>query len=212
MGLEVHDILISLFRWSCGVAVGGMLGFTFALACYYGRWISQPATTLFAFLRALPILALVPLLLKLVGANEWAKVVLIAWACFFPVFLSVHEAVRQPVRDMEDRLDVNRVDGWRRFLHYDLPRLIQGFDAGMTVSMGIGWLTVVAAEFSNSDNFGWNRGGLGQCVYHCFENANYLCGYTGLVAFGVLGLSSNVLWRIGRHRIARRLGYDIEFR
>ena len=212
MSFQLHDVFISIYRWSAGVFAGAVLGFLVALVCYYAKPVRMLATTSFAFLRALPILALVPLALNLIGANEWAKVLLIGWACFFPVFISTHEAVRQAVRDMEDRRYVNRVSWSRRFLHYDLPRLIQGFDAGVTVTLGIGWLTVVAAEFSNADNLGWSRGGLGYFVYNSFGNANYAQGYMGLSIFGLLGLTSNWLWRLGRIRIARRLGYDIEFR
>ena len=64
-----------------------------------------------------------------------------------------------------------RMGRWQIIRYYDVPRMIIGFLTGIELSVGIGWLTVVAAEIVANPNFGFFRGGIGQWTYLKLQNS-----------------------------------------
>jgi ABC-type nitrate/sulfonate/bicarbonate transport system permease component len=92
-GTLFSDIFWSLRRSSLGLVLGGMLGI--ACGTLTGRitslnWLFTP---LFNGLRALPPVAIVPLVIVWAGLGESSKVFVTSWAAFFPVWLNTHDGV-----------------------------------------------------------------------------------------------------------------------
>lgn len=192
--LEPHDVLISTFRWALGLSIGASVGLALAVLFSFIPTLGQLAKGLGGFLRALPILALVPAFQWSLGVTEEAKILLIGWATFFPVFLSTLGSVGRRLPDLELQIAVLKFSPWLRFRHYVFPRLIFGFLAGVEISVGIGWLTVVAAELIGTFNQGWYRGGLGHAVFVAFESGSFALGSLCLFIFGALGVTTAFAW------------------
>src|SRR4051794_28774120 len=85
----LYDIFLSVLRWGVGFLGGSVLGLTFALILYFfpkPGWFLQPILN---YLRAIPVLALVPVVQLNFGISVWGNFALVGWAVTFPVWLSV---------------------------------------------------------------------------------------------------------------------------
>lgn len=209
MALETHDILISCWRWLAGLGLGATTGLVVAMVVRGPPAIRNPSLHTAGFFRALPILALVPVVSRTIGVGELAKILLIAWACFFPVLIATITSVSREIVDLELRIDVAGLSRMAKFHHYEFPRTFFGFLTGVEISLGIGWLTVVAAEYLlGSWGTGPFRGGLGNAVFQAFNNNDKKTGLLCIAIFGVLGVASSLIWKAVSRRSVKALGFD----
>lgn len=95
------DILLSTLRWFIGLFLGMTIGCILSLISYnIGRW-NDRLSLLLDFLRAIPIIGLVPVIQMTIGYGETGKFLLIAWATAFPVWISVDSALKRKSSELE---------------------------------------------------------------------------------------------------------------
>lgn len=190
------DILLSLLRWGIGLSFGVTAGCILSFISYsIGRW-SDRLSLLLDFLRAVPIIGLVPVIQMTIGYGESGKFLLIAWATAFPVWISVDSALKRKSSELEIILTCYQLTWFEYFKHYIFPRLLAGFVSGVEVSIGIGWLSVVAAELIGIYQDGFWAGGLGYLIMDAHNLNNWHDVVLGLVIFGLLGMTTAKIWNL----------------
>ena len=108
-----------------------------------GRGILDP---LVEFIRPLPPLAYLPLIIIWFGIGEGSKVLVIALAMLAPIAISTAAGVRSA---SESQVNAARSFGAGRLavlLHVQLPSAIPSILTGIRIALGAGWSTLVAAE------------------------------------------------------------------
>ncbi|MDQ0394351.1 ABC transporter permease subunit [Labrys monachus] len=98
------------------------------------------------FLRPIPPLAYLPLMVIWCGIGETTKVLIILIAIFAPVAITTAAGVATVPAD---RLDAARALGarkWQVLLHVILPNALPSILTGVRIGLGVGWSTLVAAE------------------------------------------------------------------
>jgi sulfonate transport system permease protein len=200
---SLHDVLLTTLRWGGGVILGAAAALIASVleAAVRGALrvvrlaaLDSVLTVPFDFLRALPVIALVPLV-QLIGVDEWWKFGLVAWAAIFPIWLRIRQAWLQQMLDTELAL---RASGLRRrdiFRSYDLPKARAGLLQGIEISIGIAWISTVAAEWIGTFSRGFWAGGLGYKVLVAHDANNWAAMLACLAYFGVLGIASTYIWR-----------------
>jgi taurine transport system permease protein len=126
----------------CAVAVSVPVGFAIALSPV-GRGVFDP---LVEFLRPIPPLAYLPLVIIWVGIGEPSKVLVIAIAMVAPIVISTAAGVRGVSRD---RVNAARAFGATRgqvLRFVVLPSALPAILTGIRIALGAGWSTLVAAE------------------------------------------------------------------
>ncbi|WP_027145721.1 ABC transporter permease subunit [Mesorhizobium sp. WSM3626] len=121
-----------------GVPVGLAIGISTV-----GRGIFDP---LLEFLRPIPPLAYLPLVIIWFGIGEPSKILVIAIAMLAPVALSTASGVRGVSRE---RINAARSLGATRVQvvrHVILPSALPSILTGLRIALGAGWSTLVAAE------------------------------------------------------------------
>lgn len=121
-----------------GVPVGLAIGISTV-----GRGIFDP---LLEFLRPIPPLAYLPLVIIWFGIGEPSKILVIAIAMLAPVALSTASGVRSVSKE---RIDAARSLGATRaqvVRHVILPSALPSILTGLRIALGAGWSTLVAAE------------------------------------------------------------------
>ncbi|TGQ51492.1 ABC transporter permease subunit [Mesorhizobium sp. M1C.F.Ca.ET.193.01.1.1] len=121
-----------------GVPVGLAIGIS-----RIGRGVFDP---LLEFLRPIPPLAYLPLIVIWFGIGEPSKILVIAIAMLAPVALSTAAGVRGVSRE---RIDAARSLGATRgqvVRHVVLPSTLPSILTGLRIALGAGWSTLVAAE------------------------------------------------------------------
>lgn len=121
-----------------GVPVGLAIGIS-----RIGRGVFDP---LLEFLRPIPPLAYLPLIVIWFGIGEPSKILVISIAMLAPVALSTAAGVRGVSRE---RIDAARALGATRgqvIRHVVLPSALPSILTGLRIALGAGWSTLVAAE------------------------------------------------------------------
>jgi ABC-type nitrate/sulfonate/bicarbonate transport system permease component len=166
-------------RVGAGFALGAAAALVLGLlAGHLGplRRLVEPVVEL---LRPIPPLAMLPLFIVWVGIGEASKVAFIAYAIFFPTFLTTVHAVRQV-----DPLLVRaaRSLGARRaqlFVRVILPAALPEILTGLRLGVALGFFVIVISEFIGAER------GLGYLIN---DGRNFFLVPQMLGAAVVLGL------------------------
>jgi NitT/TauT family transport system permease protein len=129
----------------------------------------------------LPRVALFPLVLLVVGLNETSYVLMVAIGPFFQMLISSMAAVMniEPVYFKVARsFGVNTRDLYTQVV---LPAALPIIFSAFRLSLGLGFLGVVAVEFLSTNN------GLGYLIWHSWQILSLGQSMVGLVTVGLLG-------------------------
>ncbi|AZO65280.1 MULTISPECIES: ABC transporter permease subunit [unclassified Mesorhizobium] len=142
----VQHIVASLGRVFAALVAAIIVGVPVGLAIgtsVIGRGIFDP---LLEFLRPIPPLAYLPLVIIWFGIGEPSKILVIAIAMLAPVALSTASGVRGV---SQERVNAARSLGATRaqvIRHVILPSALPSILTGLRIALGAGWSTLVAAE------------------------------------------------------------------
>jgi sulfonate transport system permease protein len=197
----LKDVLLTAIRWSAGLAGATVGGLVLAM---FERWISSGAVcrkgraarivmSLGDFCRALPVIALVPLV-QMFGVSEWWKIGLVSWAGMFPIWLSIRDAQARQMIDTELALVATGMRSRDLMRQYQLPKVAVGLVGGIQISIGVSWIAVVAAEWVGTFTNGFWAGGLGYRVVKAHDANGWAGMLACLSAFGALGVGSSAVW------------------
>jgi len=197
VGASLLRVLVGL---TLGVALGLVLGLLAALIPVMEDLIDGPVQ----IVRAVPVLALVPLAILWFGIGELPKVLLIGWATAFPVYLNVFSAIKAVDRSFAElarSLDLGRGTTLRRVV---IPGAMPGFLVGLRYSMTLAWLVLIVSEQINANS------GLGHLMTEARAQFRVDVMAVVLVTYGCLGwLSDLIVRRLERFTLAwRRAGFD----
>ncbi|MGW6268810.1 ABC transporter permease [Streptomyces sp. NPDC055060] len=140
--------------------------------------------------RAIPSLALIPLLILWFGIGESMKVITIALGVFVPVYIHTHNGLRTidgRYAELAETVGLTRT-GFVR--HVVLPGALPGFLLGMRFAVTAAWLSLVVVEQVNATS------GIGYMMELARTYGQTDIIIVGLVVYGLLGLVSDALVRL----------------
>lgn len=131
-----------LTSFSIGIALAIVLGFLIGWFRLI-RLLLDPAIN---FFRALPPIALIPLMIIFFGIGETSKIIVLSYAAFFPALVVIYQAIisLDPLYIRAARtLGATNLEIFRGVI---LPQLVPHIITACRVSLGVCWATLVAAE------------------------------------------------------------------
>jgi NitT/TauT family transport system permease protein len=149
-GSLLWDILWSLRRAVFGLICGGTLGLLFGMIT--GRvnafdWLLSPV---FNGLRALPPVAIVPLVIVWAGLGESGKVFVTSWAAFFPVWLHTHVGVSSIDKSIIWAARSLGAKGRRLLFGVTLPSALPQILVGFRLAISTTLICVIVAEMTGA--------------------------------------------------------------
>lgn len=142
----VQHVAASLSRIFGALAAALILGVPAGLAIGTSRWGKGILDPIVEFLRPLPPLAYLPLVIIWLGIGEASKIAVIALAMLPPIILSTASGVKSA---SADHINAARAFGATRrqlLVHVILPGALPSILTGTRIALGAGWSTLVAAE------------------------------------------------------------------
>lgn len=143
--LWIH-VAISVQRVLLGFAIGSVIGLAVAAVVGLTKAGDVLLSPTLAAFRAIPSLALVPLLILWLQIGEESKVTLIAIGAFFPVFTTVASALRHVDPQLVEMGRSFSLRGWALFRTVQLPAVVPAMVSGLRLALAQAWLFLVAAE------------------------------------------------------------------
>ncbi|MDT4949956.1 MAG: sulfonate transport system permease protein [Pseudonocardiales bacterium] len=146
----------SLHRVLLGLLFGLAAGIGLALVSGLSRIGEDIVDAPVQMLRTVPFVGLVPLLIVWLGVGETPKVVLIALAACFPIYLNLSGGIRSVDPAL---VEAGRTLGLSRLgivRHVVLPSALPQLLVGLRLSLGSAWLALVfAAQISATSGLGY---------------------------------------------------------
>jgi sulfonate transport system permease protein len=148
----VDDMAISLARASAGFAIGGTIGFTLGTSVGFSRIAAVLLDRSIQMVRAIPFLALLPLVIVWFGVGEAEKIFLVALGVSFPIYINTTLGIRQVDPKL---IELGRVMGLSRrqlIRRIILPGALPSVLTGVRYSLATAWLALVVAETIGADS------------------------------------------------------------
>lgn len=188
-------ITASLQRVTTGIALGISAGVVLALVSGLFRIGEDVIDAPVHILRALPALALVPLAILWFGVGELPKILLIAWATCFPVYLNTLAAIRSVDRSYDELARSLQLGRWTVVRRIVVPGALPGFLVGLRYALTLGWLVLVVSEQINASS------GIGQLMTEARQFFRIDVIFVCLVVYGLLGWVSDRFVRFLEHHL-----------
>jgi sulfonate transport system permease protein len=189
-----ENLAVSARRAGLGLAIGVLVGTVLALVAGLSRWGEAVLDGPIQIKRAIPALALIPLLVLWLGIGEQMKVTTITLGVFVPVYIHTHNGLRSidsRYVELGEALRLRPAAFIRRIV---LPGALPGFLLGMRFAVVAAWLSLVVVEQINSTS------GIGYMMDLAREYGQTDVIIVGLVLYGLLGLVSDGAVRLVQRR------------
>ena len=176
------DMLMSSERVLLGLASGITLAVPIGFVLGWYRPVRTAVDPLVNFFRALPPIALIPLVIVYFGIGETAKIVMLFYAAFFTGVIVMYEGIVQ-INPLFIRVarTLGATDGevFRRVI---VPLTVPHVLTAVRVALGVAWATLVASELIAAQR------GLGAVIQNASNYFQIDVIYAGIICIGVIAL------------------------
>ena len=196
-GELLQAVTASLYRVIAGFTIGTAAGVIVGLGAGLVPAVRNFFDPLVSFLFAVPKIAFLPVFLLLFGIGHTSKIAIVAFSCFFPVFIASSHAV----------MSVDKLILWvarnmgapRRTLFFRVlvPAAAPQLIAGVRISLAHAFIVLFAAELIGS------HAGLGELIAEGEDAARFDLMFAGILAFAALGFISDRILMAVRARVLK---------
>lgn len=184
------DIWVSTARIAAGFLIAVAVGVPIGVLMASSDVAYQAIDPILQFLRPVPPLALVPLLVTWFGIGEVSKGLVIMLGTIPVIVLNTISGVRSTPRQ---RIQVAQCLGATRMQilrHVTLPSALPEVFTGMRVGIGVGWTCLVAAEIIAA------AAGLGWLVQEAGQQLQVGIIFIAILAIGLIGYAMDLVIRL----------------
>lgn len=144
-----EHLLASLQRIGIGVSAAVVFGVALGFAMSTVRPLGVVLDPYLNFLRSLPPLGYIGLLIVWFGIGDVSKIWLLFLAAFPPITMATIAGVRGIHPSRIHAVESLGASRWQVLVHVVLPSALPDIVAGVRIAVGFAWTTVVAAELNN---------------------------------------------------------------
>lgn len=184
-GVYWHHIGISVFRVSSGFLLACMVAIPigiFAGTFKIGEAVIEPPME---FIRYMPAVAFIPLIMVWAGIGESAKILLIFIGTFFQLVLMVAAITRQVSADLLQAAFTMGATRWQAIESVLIPAIKPNLMNTLRMTLGWAWTYLVVAELVAVNS------GLGYAIMKAQRYLNTDQIFVGIIVIGLLGLMSD---------------------
>jgi NitT/TauT family transport system permease protein len=189
------DIWMSTQRVFLGVAAGITLAVPVGFVLGWYRQIRSFIDPLINFFRALPPIALIPLVVVYFGIGEFAKVVILFYASFFAGVIVMYEGIAQISPIYVRVAKTLGATDWEIFRKVIIPLTVPHMLTALRVALGVAWATLVASELIAAQQ------GLGALIQNASSFFQLDIIYVGIICIGFIALAMDIAIRAFTRRL-----------
>jgi sulfonate transport system permease protein len=189
------NLLASLQRAVLGFAIGASTGLLLGIAVGFSRLLDALLDRSIQTIRAVPFLAITPLVLVWFGVGNSAQVFLIALGSTFPMYLNTSLGIRQVDPKLVEMARVMGLSGARLVLYTILPGALPSILNGVRLSLTTSWLALVVAESLGAES------GIGFLATNAREFLQTDVMVLVIVLYALIGMGSDQLARFLERRL-----------
>ncbi|MFK7762264.1 MAG: ABC transporter permease [Roseobacter sp.] len=179
----------SLFRVVVGFFLGALVGIPLGYAMGLSDWFRGWFDPIVEFMRPVPPLALIPLVIIWAGIGEAGKIILLFLAALWIMAIAARSGVSGVKISKVHAAYSLGASKWQIMRYVIVPNSLPEIFTGARVAMGVCWGTVVAAELVAAEQ------GAGMMIMTASKFQNTDIVILGIILIGVIGFGIDMLMR-----------------
>jgi ABC-type nitrate/sulfonate/bicarbonate transport system permease component len=201
VGYTLQQHLASSFgRFAIGFALAVAIGIPLGLAMGWFRWLDGIVSPLFDALRFVAPIAWVPFAALWFGTGIGGPVLVIFAGAFPPCVINAYRGARYVDRRLVEAAQTLGASNWLILTEILLPASVPSLVAGVRVSAGLGWQSLIGAELIVASS------GIGYLIVKGQSNISTAIVMSGMIAIGIVGFTIDAALRRLEALIHRRRG------
>ncbi|MEO8839328.1 MAG: ABC transporter permease [Herbaspirillum sp.] len=197
--LQEH-LFSSLMRFGLGFGLAAVIGVPLGLMMGWFSWIDDIVSAPFEALRFVAPIAWVPFAALWFGTGIGGPTLIIFSGAFPPCLINSYRGAKHVGVSFIEAGKMLGVSDLRMITDVLLPASMPSIVAGLRVSAGLGWMSLVGAELIVASS------GVGYILVKGQASINTSIVMSGMVAIGIVGLIIDILLRKIESHIRRKQG------
>jgi len=180
-GVLFKHAAVSLYRVFAGFGIAFMLALPLGILIGMNRRLVRFTEPTLEFIRHIPPLATIPMLILWFGIDETSKLTIIVLATFFPIYLNTVNGI---IHCDPKLLEVGRAFGFssrKQFWRIILPAILPYILIGMRLGLGYSWRSLIGAELIAA------AAGIGYMILDAEQLSRPDIIVVGILTIGILG-------------------------
>ncbi|HUH93206.1 MAG TPA: ABC transporter permease [Casimicrobiaceae bacterium] len=200
-GFTLQQHLASSFmRFGLGFGLAVAIGVPLGLALGWFRWLDAVVSPLFDALRFVAPIAWVPFAALWFGTGIGGPVLVIFTGAFPPCLINAHRGARYVDRRLVEAAQTLGARNWQIITEVLLPASVPSIVAGLRVSAGLGWQSLVGAELIVASS------GIGYVLVKGQASISTSIVMSGMIGIGIVGFAIDTLLRAFESYLQRKRG------
>ncbi|HEV7977598.1 ABC transporter permease [Amycolatopsis sp.] len=193
----LRDVIATVLAWAIAMGISVAIAIPAGLLLGSVPWLRDATRSVIEFLRPIPSVALIPLVLLLIGSGPEAKITLAVYAAVWPILFNTIYALSEIDPVLTETAKSYGTTKTRMLTSVALPHAAPFVFTGIRLSASIALILVVSTEF-----LAGAARGIGQFILEASSNSSQLDAVlAGTVVAGIIGYVINE----GLERTGRRL-------
>ena len=172
-----------------GFALAVAIGIPLGLAMGWFRWLDGIVSPLFDALRFVAPIAWVPFAALWFGTGIGGPVLVIFAGAFPPCVINAYRGARYVDRRLVEAAQTLGASNWLILTEVLLPASVPSLVAGVRVSAGLGWQSLIGAELIVASS------GIGYLIVKGQSNISTAIVMSGMIAIGIVGFAIDAALR-----------------
>ena len=201
VGYTLQQHLASSFgRFAMGFGLAAVIGIPLGLLMGWFRGLDAIVSPLFDALRFIAPIAWVPFAALWFGTGIGGPVLVIFTGAFPPCVINAYRGAKYVEPRFVEAARTLGATHWQIITEVLLPASVPSIVAGLRISAGLGWQSLVGAELIVASS------GIGYLLVKGQANISTAIVMSGMIAIGIVGFAIDILLRRMERQISRRRG------
>lgn len=188
-------IWASLVRVLSAVLGASVIGIPLGLGMGWNKKINAFVSPIFEFLRPIPPIAWIPLVILWFGTSEFSKIFLVFIGAVIPVIMNTYTGVKMVSPILLNVGKIYKASGFQSLKEIVLPAALPAIFAGVRTAVSSGWMIVLAAEMMASQS------GVGFLITRGMESYDVAMVICSMLLIGVVGYLISICLSILERRL-----------
>jgi ABC-type nitrate/sulfonate/bicarbonate transport system permease component len=197
--IQVH-LISSIGRFLLGFGLAAAIGVPLGLAMGWFRWLDAAVTPLLEAVRFVAPIAWVPFAALWFGTGIGGPTLIIFTGAFPPALINAYRGARFVEPRLIEAARTLGAGNWRIIVEVLLPASVPSIVAGLRISAGLGWQSLIGAELIVASS------GIGYLMVKGQSSISTTTVMSGMIAIGAVGFAIDVLLRRLQRRIEAASG------